>query len=411
MATAGSETARPGQPAGSVPPEFELLVECALPPSVRDRTERRQAVPHGELSWSRVVDLGVSHGVVPLLSRHVETSNDSSVPADILGELRQRSQAVTMRNLTYANELHSILDQFEDAGVRALPFKGPVLAESAYGDLSLRTFGDLDVLVHSDDVPTAVDILERDGYEWEEDLPRRDDSPVLGGPVTMPLVPEYQCQREDLRVELRWRVGEPGVPFGVDFETLYERRERVAVAGEELPALDPTDRLLMLAYHGTKHQWRLLKWGADFAAAVATTAVDWDVLFDRARTSGLGRPLHLALALATSLFGVETPERVSRAVRADDRAMRLAASVVASFEAGEPPRPSGVDRLAFNARAADSPREALQLLAGHHRLHPSLFEYGLCALPGELHALYYPLVPVRLAAVGASKLLRSVGVS
>jgi hypothetical protein len=185
----------------------------------------------------------------------------------------------------------------------------------------------------------------------------------------------------------------------------------VAVAGEELPALDPTDRLLMLAYHGTKHRWRLLKWGADFAAAVATTGVAWPVLFDRAQKHGLTRRVRLALALATSLFGVEVPERIDRNIRADDRAMRLAATVTDGFEAGEPPRPSGTDRLAFNARAADSSSEVLRLLAGRQRLHPSLFEYGLCPLPGELHVLYYPLVPARLVAVGASKVLRTVGLS
>jgi len=36
--------------------------------------------------------------------------------------------------------LLKLLDLFENHGIPAVPFKGPVLASSIYGDLSLRQF-------------------------------------------------------------------------------------------------------------------------------------------------------------------------------------------------------------------------------------------------------------------------------
>jgi len=51
-------------------------------------------------------------------------------------------------NVFLTNKLFEILNLFKENDILALPFKGPVLAESVYGDISLRKFVDLDILVH-----------------------------------------------------------------------------------------------------------------------------------------------------------------------------------------------------------------------------------------------------------------------
>ena len=388
------------------PPELELLVRCSLPPSMREETARIRSLLAEELSWERVIDLGGSHGILPLLYRHVETTPRHGVPDDVVQRLRDRARSTTVRNLQYTDELHGIFEAFEDESIRAMPFKGPILAAVSYDDLSVRQFGDLDVLVHREDIPAAVDILEARGHEWTRDAPRLDDSPLLGGPFTMPLACEYELERADQTVELRWRVGESQLPFGVRFETMWDRRDTVPVAGMELPVLDPHDRLLMLAYHGTKHRWHLLKWLSDFAVSLEGTDIDWSRLFHRARTHGVERKVLVAVALVTSVLDYTVPERVHRRVRDDGVAGKLAASVAAAIEAGEPERPSSTERLVYNARASDSPADTVRMLLRRNRLHPMLFEYERLPLPGVLHPLYYPVVPIRLTAQKLVKALR-----
>lgn len=379
-------------------PEIELLLRCSLPPSMGAEPGRVRTLLGAELSWDRVLEIGGRHGVLPLLYRHVEAAPGHDVPDAVVERLRERADSTTVRNLRYADELHGIFEAFDEESIRAMPFKGPVLAEVSYGDLSLREFGDLDVLVHRRDVPAAVDALEARGYEWVEDAPRLDDSPLLGGPFTMPLLCEYQLERGDRTVEVRWRVGEPERPFGLGFETMWDRRDTASVAGVELPVLDPDDRLLMLAYHGTKHRWHLLKWIGDFAVTLERADTEWDELFRRAGTHGVERKLLVGIALVTSLFDLSIPERVERRVSQDGRAGELAASVVAEIEAGPPERPSSRERLVYNARATDSPTDALGMVLRRQHLHPTVYEYERLPLPGVCHPLYYPVVPVRLAA-------------
>ena len=46
-----------------------------------------------------------------------------------------------------------------------IPYKGPVLSTSIYHDLALRSFGDLDILVHEHEVLRVLDLLVSYGYE------------------------------------------------------------------------------------------------------------------------------------------------------------------------------------------------------------------------------------------------------
>ena len=387
-------------------PEIELLVRCALPPSMRRDHDRVRTLLDAELSWDDVLEIGGKHGVLPLLSRSIEAVPEHHVPEEHIERLEDHTRSVAVRNLRYTDELHGIFDAFESDGIRAMLFKGPVLASFSYGDLSMREFSDLDVLVHRDDVPAAVDLLEDRGYEWVRDAPRLDDSPLLGGPITMPLVCEYELERGDHMVEIRWRVGQSDRPFGIRFETMWERRDVVPVAGVDPPALDPDDRILMLAYHGTKHRWHLLKWISDFAISIERTTLDWSRVVRRARAHGIEPRLLVGIALSTTLLGIEVPDHVERRIREDGRAGELAASVAAEIGLDIPTRPSSRSRLVYNAKAADSTIEVSRMLLQRPRLHPSMFEYKHVPLPGELHPLYYPVVPVRLTAERLLNLFR-----
>lgn len=387
-------------------PEVELLVRCAIPPSMKADHDRVRTLLDAELSWDDVLEIGGKHGVLPLLARSIEAVPEHHVPEEHIDRLEDRTTSVAVRNLRYTDELHAIFDAFESDEIRAIPFKGPVLASFSYGDLSMREFSDLDVLVHRDDVPAAVDLLEERGYEWTCDAPRLDDSPLLGDRVTMPLVCEYELVCDDHTVEIRWRVGQSDRPFGIGFETMWERHDFVPVAGVDLPALDPEDRILMLAYHGTKHRWHLLKWISDFAVSVERMTLDWSQLVRRARTHGIERKLLVGIALSTTLLGIRVPDHVERRIRDDGRAEELAASVAADIKHGIPTRPSSWSRLVYNAKAADSAIEVSRMLLQRPRLHPSVFEYKHVPLPGKLHPLYYPVVPVRLTAERVVNLFR-----
>ena len=64
-------------------------------------------------------------------------------------------------------ELLRILRLLDAHAIRAVPLKGPALAQSLYGDLALREFCDLDVLVQETDLRKARGLLEAQGYHLD----------------------------------------------------------------------------------------------------------------------------------------------------------------------------------------------------------------------------------------------------
>jgi len=149
----------------SLRPESELLVWCArtaMTDAFRERIRQRVQEP---LDWAAVLDLAWYHGVGPLLYQNLSTLCSDLVPAESLTQLRQRTQAGALLNRLLTQELVVLCEAFAAHGVPVIPIKGATLAASAYGDLTLRDFSDLDLLIPERSIAEAQTILLAQGYE------------------------------------------------------------------------------------------------------------------------------------------------------------------------------------------------------------------------------------------------------
>ena len=99
------------------------------------------------------------HGTIPLLFWNLSRLAPDDVPKTTLNQLKASSNAIACWNLSLTGELLKLLNLFRERGIRALPLKGPALAAAAYGNLSLRQFCDLDILVPKEDMLKAKEVL------------------------------------------------------------------------------------------------------------------------------------------------------------------------------------------------------------------------------------------------------------
>src|SRR5262249_35075205 len=153
------------------------------------------------------------------------------------------------RNLFLAAELGRLLDLLELQGIRAIPYKGPVLAASVYGKLSLREAGDLDILIHRRDVLRGRELLLSMGYRPEVELSRRQEAALLRSASEY----NFVTADGDIRVEVHWAVAPHFFGLALDLEHVWDRRQPVSLAGMTVYSFSPEDLLLVLCAHGTKH--------------------------------------------------------------------------------------------------------------------------------------------------------------
>src|SRR6266481_4525680 len=145
--------------------EIELLIHCARASIDPERAERiRKLVAQG-LNWDRLLKLAQRNGLSPLLYFHLNQICAAAVPTEQLEFLRDYFQKNSAFSLLLTGELVRLLKTFNENGIKAVPYKGPAIAVKLYGNLALRQFCDLDILVRQSDVWKASELITARGFE------------------------------------------------------------------------------------------------------------------------------------------------------------------------------------------------------------------------------------------------------
>jgi hypothetical protein len=290
-------------------------------------------------------------------------------------------------------ELRRILALFADSGIPAIAYKGPSLAVSVYGNLALRRFADLDLLLSKRDIRQAQALLIEQSYRPRLDLTPPEERAFLKSQHELIL----DRDRGRISVELHWDVLPREFAFRLDPERLWHGAVRVSLDGAAVLTPAPEDLLLILCAHGTKHFWERLAWVVDVAELVGVYQdIRWATVMETARRAGGERMLHLGLRLANELLGVDLPEEVLRRIRSDRTVGALAERVWRWQVKDAPIRPGLTESQVFyldaRERLADRVRYAFR-----RAVTPTIEDWRWRRLPGWLFFLHYVLRPIRLA--------------
>ena len=381
--------------------EAQLLLSCARTrPTETSAAQARAALARG-IRWDVLLRTMELQGVAPLVHANLTRLRSGRIPSPYAERLREMCRGVLRVNLSLVAQLRDLLQAFDRRRIRALPFKGPVLATTAYGSVALRPFGDLDILISGRDGAAARRLLLELGYVL--------DYHVAGQ--------EYHFVDPERRitVDLHQRIASSCFPNPPDFDVLWGRSRPVRVGGGTVPALAPEDTAFGLCVHLAKDccTWkeRLLQL-CDLAELMASEPdLPWDRVLDHARAAGGARIVLLALWLTRELLGSSLPAPVAAACDRDPVVPGLGAGIRdrllrqldGSLEYVAYRREAQVDdvrlHLAIRERRADRLRVARELARTWlgRRITPTEHDHSFLSLPSGLSPLYYLIRPVRVA--------------
>lgn len=208
--------------------------------------------------WQLFYQLALHHKAYPVLFTSIQKYASDWIPMALIQSLQQKYMQNTIEMLHLSAETAKVSKELTDRGIRNLMLKGPVLAELLYGDLSMRTSKDIDVLVPIESVNQAEEILLQCGFEIHQEKPR-----ILNDWKWRDHHSSYFHPKSRVQVELHWRLN-PDTGSEPDFDTLWNRRQQVTVAGSSrIDTLGDNDMLLYLLSHGARHGWFRLRWLMD----------------------------------------------------------------------------------------------------------------------------------------------------
>src|SRR5215510_3625505 len=304
-------------------PEHEALL-CCLHASINAETEARlRDLVVTDFAWEYLFQLARRHSVVPLTSARLQQYASDLIPTAELQRLKKHYQENTARNLVLTAELVRVVELLANSGIEAVPYKGPALALFAYGDLALRRYVDLDIMVRKSDVLRARDLLIADGYSQTRELNLDQQQRLLQTQHNL----QFSRSRHQLIVELHWEVASHLFASSVQADELWQNLVSIQLNGTRVQTLAAEDLLFSLCVHGSRHLWERLSWICDIAMIVERYQLDWPRLLARAAASHNERMFLLGLHLVARLLGTQLPGAVVAKIKADSRLSPLATEI------------------------------------------------------------------------------------
>ena len=371
--------------------EHELLLLCART-TVPDRvaTHLRQLAAT-KIDWEYLFLLARRHSIVPLVYLQLNRHAADLVPPETLGTLKKHYLENIARNTILTAELCRLIARFASAGIDAIPYKGPVLALFAYGNIALRRFVDLDVIVKKTDVLKAREILLADGYTASKSLSLNQQELLLRTQHNI----QFSRDNRRLIIELHWEVAPHLFASTVDSDQLWENPLSIDLNGTQVKTLSAEDLLFSLCVHGSRHLWERLGWICDIAELLARHTFDWPTLLKRASQADVERMFLLGMYLAGKLLEAPLPAAVEQRCAADSRLSSLADNVVEHLFSGATHVPaSSREIFKYNIGV----RKTLGARARYilYMLRPTDGDLGAHSLPDSLSFAYYLARPFRL---------------
>jgi hypothetical protein len=207
-----------------------------------------------DAEWAALLAVAETENVLPWMVEQLRILDAPCMPGhkQQLEQIRRQSQIAAF---IWTQTLKSTLAAFDRAGIPVISLKGPCLAERLYGDASLRTCHDLDLLVAARDVSRAEAVLTEIGFAphgGADDYHRR-------------------WRRKGIDLELHHNVENP-LAFDMDMEGIWARAHIAEFQGTPIRLMDPADELAYLCLHAVRHRFEVLSLIVDLALSFRLTS-------------------------------------------------------------------------------------------------------------------------------------------
>ena len=373
-------------------PEIGLLLSCSRISLEAEETERIQSLAQKNIDWSYLLGMALRHRVMPLMYRSLYKTCPDLIPPVVLNQFRNHFYGNTLRNIFMTRELLKLLNLFETHKISAIPYKGPILADSIYGDIALRQFCDLDILIQKQDIMKARDLLVPLGYQPHFQLTDVNAIPYLKSQN------ELSFTRRDGKVnlELQWEIVPCYFNFPIASLELWDDLKRTMWEDSWFLTPSPEIMLIIICVHGTKDQWGQLSWICDVNELLRVyKGLDWKKIIELTNKLGGRRMLFLGLSLAKELLNASIPEEVLKQINTNPKVKKLSLQVQQRLFQ-ESDGSSGILREYFFYLKS---RERLQDRIKYSILFALTTKAGdlaILTLPKPLFFLYYLIRPIRL---------------
>lgn len=288
---------------------------------------------------------------------------------------------IVKQNMLMTSELIKIMKILEDNGITAISFKGPTLAQIAYGDITLRQYSDLDIFINKDDAYKVQDIMLKNGYKRNLELKPSQEKTWFKYAHDIGFI--NNC---DVLIECHWSMLNTDHPVSLSNMDFLNDTSTLLINNTQIPIISNEKFFVYLCIHGSKHLFERIEWVVDIDKYIRTQDIDWDEI-DRIILDNNGKRFFL-LGLFISFKLYDTPIKNKLINQFDDDLENIVNYILSVWNKEK--EFSTKSNLKFMLKLFVSKKDKIKYFHKKY-FRPTLSEYWYITFPYPLHFLYYPL--------------------
>lgn len=220
--------------------------------------ELKAFIAENNIDWYAFIRLAFKHRIRPTIYKVIHRV---SLPADIEVLIYKQQADITKKCWQQAIETERLLLLLKQHNIVAIPYKGTAFSKQFFGDLVSRESSDIDLIIKSEDLNQAIDILKQDKYQPEIDEVYKYLGSKYHSYYKDYNLNKFEAGKRLFHVELHWAIAE--TYLGIDAKVnafIYDTDKAISLAKTEVPVLNKTAHFSsIIVHHGIKDTFKYLK--------------------------------------------------------------------------------------------------------------------------------------------------------
>jgi len=258
--------------------------------------------------WHYFFTLAHAHGVFPLVYKSLK-NHGTLIPQNILIQMKKNNMMIVKQNMLMTSELLKIMKLLEEYNINAISFKGPLLSQLAYKDITFRQYSDLDILVDEEYIFTTTKLLTEKGYTHTHSIK------LLKNKTFLQVSNDFSLfTTNNIHIELHWKLFREKIGLHKKFSDYFRTKTSVSIHGKEINSLSIELLLVYLCLHGSKHAWERIEWINDIAMLIHNNKIIWKNVLETAQIMNVETSLYLGLNLANDVCKIDMPKELLKKI-------------------------------------------------------------------------------------------------
>lgn len=252
------------------------------------------------------MNLSYAHGVFPLVYHTLKTHTEL-IPEDILSIMKFENMGIAKKNMLMTAELIKVMKLLEENNIEAIAFKGPTLSQMAYGDIALRQYVDLDILIKKESFDITLKLFSKKNYHTKYNYTRAYTK-------VKDIIPDHMFinKKTNIITEIHNKLFSYNFPIKINNNDFFKNVMYIELGSNQLKTFHPEYLLFYLCLHGTKHLYSRISWILDIDKLIKDKKYDfdWNLFQSLVEKSNSKTMVYIGLYLAKNLFDTEIPEKI-----------------------------------------------------------------------------------------------------